>query len=74
MLLKDARIGSLESKPRDNSIWGIRRQSGKATLVRIPPPYAERFRAAVTWVSQVRVLELSTPFGALISIRRLDEP
>src|SRR4029077_15727636 len=35
MLLEDQRIGDIALDPADKSIWGIRRQSGIDTLVRI---------------------------------------
>lgn len=41
LLLKDARIGEVVFNPADKSLIGVRHQSGLATLVRIPYPYAE---------------------------------
>jgi len=41
MLQKDARIGDLAFDRADKSLWGIRHLNGIATLVRIPPPYAD---------------------------------
>jgi hypothetical protein len=40
-LLKDARIGEFAFNPADRSLWGVRHESGFATLVRIPQPYTE---------------------------------
>jgi hypothetical protein len=41
ILQKDARIGEFVFNPADRSLWGVRHESGLATLVRIPPPYTE---------------------------------
>ncbi|HUQ28297.1 MAG TPA: hypothetical protein VM051_06875 [Usitatibacter sp.] len=41
LLLKDARIGEIVMHPVDKALWGVRHESGLATLVRIAPPYAE---------------------------------
>jgi len=39
LLLRDARIGEIVMNPVDKSLWGVRHETGLATLVRIPPPY-----------------------------------
>jgi hypothetical protein len=39
LLLRDARIGEIVLNPVDKSLWGVRHETGLATLVRIPPPY-----------------------------------
>jgi hypothetical protein len=41
LLLEDARIGEIAFNPIDRSLLGVRHMNGLATLVRIPPPYAE---------------------------------
>jgi hypothetical protein len=40
-LLEDCRVGDLVFNRADRSIWGVRHDSGFATLVRIPHPYEE---------------------------------
>ena len=41
MLLENARIGDMAFNPSDQSLVGVRHQSGVASLVRIPFPYKE---------------------------------
>ena len=48
MLMKDARVGDLVFCQTDESIWGIRHDSGISTIVRIPPPYA-RWEQIYSW-------------------------
>lgn len=39
LLLKNGRIGELAFNRADGSLWGVRHESGRATLVRLPPPF-----------------------------------
>jgi hypothetical protein len=43
MLLEDARIGEMAFNAADGAMFGVRHQSGVATLVRIPKPYDDWF-------------------------------
>ena len=42
-LQKNARTGDLAFNPADTSLWGVQHHNGISTLVRIPPPYKERY-------------------------------
>ena len=40
-LAVDTRVGDLAYNPADKTLWGIRHNSGLATIVRFDPPYAD---------------------------------
>ncbi|MBC8022389.1 MAG: hypothetical protein H7Y14_04680 [Burkholderiales bacterium] len=41
LLMRDARVGEIVLDPVDKTLWGVRHESGLATLVRVPPPYTQ---------------------------------
>ena len=41
LLMRDARVGEIVFDPADKSLWGVRHESGFATLVHVPAPYTE---------------------------------
>jgi hypothetical protein len=41
LLMRDGRVGEIVFNGVDKTLWGVRHESGYATLVRIPPPYNE---------------------------------
>jgi hypothetical protein len=67
LLLKAARIGDLAFDPADRSLWGIRHDSGYATLVKIPYPYTD-WHQVHTWpYGQVPFSLSVSPDGAMLS-------
>ena len=38
LLMRDARVGEIVLNPVDKSLWGVRHESGLATLVHVPAP------------------------------------
>src|SRR5258706_8803245 len=41
LLMRDARVGEIVLNRVDKSLWGVRHESGFATLVNVPAPYTE---------------------------------
>jgi len=67
MLLENARIGDLAFNRIDQSLWGVRTQSGYVSLVRINPPYDD-WEEIRTWPYGQVLSDLDvSPDGKLLS-------
>lgn len=68
MLMHGGRIGDLVFNPTDRSLWGLRLISGRAVLVRLPPPYNTWYRL-YTFAPDEEAFDLDlSPDGTLASV------
>lgn len=73
MLLENASIGDIAFNPADRSLVGVRAAYGRATLVRIPYPYADWQEIhTFAWENVPTDLDIS-PDGTLLSATMTDD-